>query len=92
MGTAITTTIDAAGRLVIPKSIRDRAELEPGIPLRIDVVDGRIEIVPEARSVRIVTKGRLRVAVPAAPSEALTASHVRRTLESIRRERGRREP
>ena len=91
MRSAINTTMDAAGRLVIPKAIREEAELEPGALLRIEIVDGRIEIVPEVRSVRIVTKGHLRVAVPAEPSEALTAAQVRRTLESIRRERGRKE-
>jgi len=89
MGNAITTTIDAAGRVVIPKAIRAEAELEPGTPLRIEVVDGRIEIVPEGRSVRIVTKGRIRVAVPTGRSGALTAGQVRRTLESIRQGRGR---
>lgn len=92
MGAAITTTIDAAGRLVIPKAIREEAELEPGAPLQIEVVDGRIEIVPQARSVRVVKKGHLRVAVPVEPSEPLSTAQVRRTLESIRRERGRTGP
>lgn len=92
MGTAITTTIDAAGRLVIPKAIREEAELKPGASLRIEVVDGRIEIVPQTRSVTLVTKGHLRVAVPVEPSKALTAAQVRKTLASIRLERGREEP
>ena len=92
MGTAITTAIDEAGRLVIPKAIREEAELKPGAVLRIEVVDGRIEIVPQTRAVTLVTKGHLRVAVPAEPSEALTAAQVRKTLASIRLERGREEP
>ena len=89
MGDAIVTTIDSAGRVVIPKAIREEVDLEPGTSLRIEVVDGRIEIVPEPRSVRIVAKGRIRVAVPSDPSEALTDSLVGKTRESIRRERGR---
>lgn len=37
-------TIDKAGRLVIPKKLRDEMGLRPGVPLRIDFVDGRIVI------------------------------------------------
>ncbi len=92
MGVTIFTTMDSAGRLVIPKTIREEAELEPGTPLRIEVVDGRIEIFPEIRPVSIVTKGRLTVAVPIEPTEVLTAAQVRKTLGALRRERGRQEP
>lgn len=37
-------TIDRAGRLVIPKPIRDAMGLRPGRPLTIDYVDGKISI------------------------------------------------
>ena len=39
-------TIDAAGRLVIPKRIRREAGLESGAELEIRFEDGRIEIEP----------------------------------------------
>ncbi|MQA75394.1 MAG: AbrB/MazE/SpoVT family DNA-binding domain-containing protein [Solirubrobacterales bacterium] len=37
-------TIDKAGRLVVPKQIRERLSLEGGAEIEIEVVDGRIEI------------------------------------------------
>ena len=40
------TTMDAAGRLVLPKAIRERAQLVAGRPLEVRVVDGRVEIEP----------------------------------------------
>jgi len=37
-------TIDAAGRVVVPKAIRDRLRLTGGEELEIDEIEGRIEI------------------------------------------------
>lgn len=87
MRTGNVSAIDAAGRLVIPKSIREKAGLLPGVPLRFEVVDGRIEIEPEPRDVRIVKRGKISVAAAYTRSEALTAGAVRSTLESIRTRR-----
>jgi AbrB family looped-hinge helix DNA binding protein len=42
------TTIDAAGRLVIPKQIGEKASLKPGMALDVRVRDGVIEIEPES--------------------------------------------
>jgi len=56
-------TIDAAGRVVIPKEIREQAGIEAGMPLIIRCADGRIEIEPRRRAVRIEKRGRLQVAV-----------------------------
>ncbi len=88
MSNATTVTMDPAGRLVVPKSVREAAELRPGAPLLIEVVDGRIEIAPEPRRVRIERRGKLSVAVAAAPSEPLRDATVRKTLEAIRAGRG----
>jgi AbrB family looped-hinge helix DNA binding protein len=76
-------TIDSAGRLVVPKAIRDAAELRPNMPLAICCRDGRIEIEPAARPVTRVRKGRLAVAV-ASEGPALTAEAVRRTQQRLR--------
>lgn len=84
MTPAMTTTIDAAGRLVIPKEIRERARIEAGVPLEIRYRDGRIEIEPVARKVEIVKRGRLRVAIAAEPSEPLRAETVRATRDRVR--------
>ena len=40
------TTMDRAGRLVIPKEIRREAKLVPGVPLEVKWREGRIEIEP----------------------------------------------
>jgi AbrB family looped-hinge helix DNA binding protein len=40
------TTIDSAGRLVVPKEVRQQAQLEPGMPLEIRYREGCIEIEP----------------------------------------------
>ena len=58
------TTMDGAGRLVIPKEIRREARLAPGVPLEVRWRDGRIEIEPAPAPVRLQRRGRLLVAVP----------------------------
>ena len=84
MKRGITATMDSAGRLVLPKEIRDEARLEAGMPLRIVCHDGRVEIEPLPREVRIVRKGRLRVAVPVEKGDALGNATVRETVKSVR--------
>jgi AbrB family looped-hinge helix DNA binding protein len=81
---AMRVTIDAAGRLVVPKDIRDQAHLEAGAPLEIRFRDGRIEIEPAPRQVEIVKRGRLRVAVATGVAAPLTAEAVRRTRDRVR--------
>jgi AbrB family looped-hinge helix DNA binding protein len=78
-------TMDSTGRLIVPESIREQAGILPGVPLEIRVRDGRIEIEPSSRDVHLVRKGRLTVAVPAVPSQPLTAEIVERALDDLRR-------
>ena len=80
-------TMDSAGRLVLPREIRDQAKLEPGTPLRIAVRDGRIEIEPVPREVHVIRKGRIRVAVSAEDGEPLRNDTVRDTIASVRERR-----
>ena len=82
------TTIDRAGRLVVPKPIRDAAGLVPGAELQIRVADGRIEIEPAPLEVRLVKRGRLTVAVPRRSVPALTEDVVRETVDRLRRRGG----
>lgn len=84
MSSAIISTMDAAGRLVLPKAIRDEAQLKPGMPLQITVSDGRVEIEPAPREVRIVRKGRVSVVVPVEPVEPLTLATVNETIDRLR--------
>jgi AbrB family looped-hinge helix DNA binding protein len=81
------TTIDFAGRLVIPKEIRQEIGLRPGTPLEISLRGSRIEIEPANLPVRLVRKGRLMVAIPEKSVELLTAATVRTTRKRLRKER-----
>ena len=90
MSSTIQTTIDAAGRLVVPKALRDQAGLVPGLPLVVSFRDGRIEIEPLPRPVRIVERDGFRVAEPVGQSEPLARATVRRVRDSLREGRKRR--
>ena len=80
-------TIDASGRLVIPKKIRQEAQLEPGVPLTIRCRNGRVEIEPVSLPVKQIRKGRLIVAVPQKDRERLTHEKVEETQQALRAER-----
>lgn len=84
------TTMDSAGRLVIPSDIRREAALEPGMPLEVRTRDGVIEIEPQPMAVTLQRKGRLLVASPAGKVPALRAATVERTRHSLTSRRGRR--
>lgn len=87
MKAATETTMDASGRLVVPKALREAAGLLAGAPLSITVTAAGIEISPAPRAVRTVRRGRLTVALPLEPGPALSAATVRKTQELVRRER-----
>ncbi len=80
-------TIDASGRLVIPKKIRQEAQLEPSVPLTIRYRNGRIEIEPAPLPVKQVRKGRLLVAVPHKERERLTHKKAEETRWALRMDR-----
>lgn len=79
------TTIDAAGRVLIPKPLRDRLGLAVGERLELRERDGRIEIEPSPTPMRLVKRRRGAVAVPDQPLPPLTDEIVRQTLERARR-------
>jgi AbrB family looped-hinge helix DNA binding protein len=79
------TTIDGAGRIVIPKALREEAGLGAGTEVEVEVRDGRIEIEPVSVSKRLVRRGG-RVAIEAEGDvPPLTDEDVRDVLERIRR-------
>lgn len=87
MSTPTRVAIDRVGRLVIPKEIREEAGIEPGMPLTIVCREGRIEIEPERRPIRIVKRGRLQIAEAVEEgSEPLTLDAVNRAQRSVRSE------
>lgn len=79
------TTIDAAGRLVIPKRIRDRLGLHGNQQVEITERDGLIEIEPAPTDVELVREGGVLVARPERTLPTLTDDIVRETLERTRR-------
>jgi AbrB family looped-hinge helix DNA binding protein len=81
----MTITMDSAGRIVLPKAIRDQAGLRPDLPLEITCRDGHIDITPAPRRVKVVKKGRVHVAVALEVSEPLTDSIVEKTKRVVRK-------
>ena len=79
------TTIDGAGRVVVPKAIRDELGLTGGQELEISARDGRIELDVPAVAVRLEERGGLVVAVPDRELPSLTVQDVRDALEKTRR-------
>jgi AbrB family looped-hinge helix DNA binding protein len=79
------TAIDSAGRVVIPKALRDVLGLTAGQPLDIAERDGHLEIVPAPTPMRLVDEGDGVVAVTDSDMPVLTAEMVRDTLERTRR-------
>ena len=82
---AMKATIDAAGRIVVPKPLRLALGLKPGQPLDIRAGDGRLEIEIAPTPMQLKKRGKGVVAVPDAELPALTAQQVRDTLERVRR-------
>lgn len=79
------STIDRAGRVVIPKAIREAAGLKPGSSLKIEYRDGRVEIEPKSPKIRLVRKGTVLVAsIPEAPKVSVEEAN-----EWIRKSRNR---
>ncbi len=78
-------TIDAAGRIVVPKPLRQALGLKPGQPLEIRAGDGRLEIEIAPTPMQLKKRGKGVVAVPDAELPTLTAQQVRDTLERVRR-------
>ena len=81
----MTTAIDAAGRIVIPKALRDRLGLVPGRTLEVTERDGRIEIEPAPSPMSLVQRRGGLVAVPDEDLPPLTDAVVRAAIDGTRR-------
>jgi AbrB family looped-hinge helix DNA binding protein len=79
------TAIDSAGRVIVPKILRDELGLAPGRPLEISARDGLLVIEPLPTAVTLVRKGKTYVAKPAGQLPTLTAEDVRAALNGARR-------
>ncbi|HEV8396323.1 MAG TPA: AbrB/MazE/SpoVT family DNA-binding domain-containing protein [Vicinamibacterales bacterium] len=64
------TTIDKAGRLVIPAAIRDRAGLAPGTTIEISLDETGVRLERIAPGPRLVRVGKRLVARPTASADS----------------------
>jgi AbrB family looped-hinge helix DNA binding protein len=78
-------TIDSAGRLVVPKRLREELGFRPGQELELTAVDGHLEVDHPATSMRLEWHGSRLVAVADSKMPTLTSELVRETLERVRR-------
>jgi AbrB family looped-hinge helix DNA binding protein len=79
------TTIDRAGRIVVPRKLRDELGLTGGTRLEIRIREGRLEIEAAPTPMRLVRRGKGLVATTEKPLPRLGADEVRAVLESLRR-------
>jgi AbrB family looped-hinge helix DNA binding protein len=79
------TTIDAAGRIVVPKRVRDAMGLDAGREIDVIFTDGRIEIELAPADVTVESEVGLPRLVPRAALPGLTDEQVRDALEATRR-------
>ena len=54
-------TIDAAGRIVVPKQLRDALGLTPGSSVDISRYGAGLRLVPSTRTAQLVDEGGVRV-------------------------------
>lgn len=78
-------TLDNAGRLVVPKALRQALGLKAGQALEIRAGDGKLEIEIAATPMQLKKRGKGVVAVPREELPELSAEQVRETLERVRR-------
>ena len=81
------TTIDRAGRVVIPKALRDRAGLRPGTELEIRCSNGVIEVAPAAPRGRVVREGAFLVWEPESGAGTVSEEEIVELVEADRERR-----
>lgn len=79
-----TLTIDKAGRVVLPKPVRDQLQLSPGDSLVLDSAEDRIVLRPVREAVGMRRKQGIWILDV---NEPLTLETVNQTTEDVRRER-----
>jgi AbrB family looped-hinge helix DNA binding protein len=78
------TTIDKAGRVVIPAAVRDRAGLTPGTALEITIDDFGVRLERVAAGPRLVKVGHRTVARPTVAVDARPAIDIAALIDEER--------
>ena len=78
------STIDSAGRIVIPKSIRSQVGFAPGQAVEITFRDGAVVIEPMLSEVKLLKRGRWLCAVAPEDAAPVTVEDVQAVLEEVR--------
>jgi AbrB family looped-hinge helix DNA binding protein len=76
------TTIDSAGRLVVPKALRDLLGLEPGTSVDVSRYGAGLQLIPVSRTARVRT---VRGTVVAESDTVITDDDVFALIDSDRR-------
>ena len=78
------STIDKAGRLVIPATIRDKAGLTPGTTIEISLEETGVRLERVAAGPRLVRVGKRMVARPTVAADARPKIDVAALIEEER--------
>ena len=79
-----TTTLDRAGRIVLPKAVRDELQLSPRDSLEIEAADDAIVLRPARGNGHMTKEHGIWVFHSGHP---ISANTVNRTIRRVRRER-----
>jgi AbrB family looped-hinge helix DNA binding protein len=77
--------IDAVGRVVIPKSLRDELGLNGPANLELTATDGRLELTVADVPARVEEQDGLPVIVTDEPMAPMSVTETREAIERVRR-------
>ncbi len=80
-------TIDRAGRIVVPKALREDLAFKPNMELELTAVGGHLEVEPVPAEMRLERRNGRLVAVADGDFPPLTQDEIRATLELVREKR-----
>jgi len=83
-----TVTIDKAGRLVLPKKMRDALHLQPGSSLEVEQRDDEVVLRPPQPEAELIYKGGIPVL--RSRGSVITSEMVEKVLREVRDEHERR--